>query len=173
MIKKIDKCLSAFTYALGILSGVGVIVIMLLTVADVIMRRVLLTSIIGSYEIVERLLLISVFGTFALAQTSRSHVHVTLLVSRLPKALGMAVFGVLGLLSTFAAGFCGYALIQQGIESFNLKTTTAVLQWPLYPFFYIAAFFTFVLAITILWDSVKSFIGIFNEEVREDIRSSW
>ena len=173
MVKKIDKVMSRITNTLGYVSYAAIILIMLLVVVDVIMRKSLRSGILGSYELVERLLLLLVFAAFAFTQTERGHVHVTLFMSKLPKPVGMFIFGLLGLLSTAASVFCAYAMVEQGNFSLEKNTTTAVLLIPLYPFFYIAAVCMFIFTVTVLWDSIKSFIGIANKEIAEDIRSTW
>ena len=173
MIKKIDKILSRITTSFGYVSYVSIVFIMLLVVVDVIMRKILRAGILGSYEIVERALLLLIFAAFAFTQTEKAHVHVTLFVSKLPKPVGMFIFGFLGVLSTSAAVFCAYSMVEQGKFSFEKYTTTAVLLIPLYPFFYIAGVCMYIFAVVLLWDSVKSFIGIKNEEICKEIRSAW
>ena len=173
MIKKIDKIIAGISRGISIVTYVAFIGVMAIIAIDVIGRKVFQTGIIGSYEIVERMLLILIFGAFAYAQTARGHIHVTLFISKMPKAFGTGLFGVLGLLSAGTAVFCGYATLIQGGFSFYTKTTTSVLQIPLFPFFYIATFCMFVFALTLFWDAIKSLIGTRNEEAAENIRSSW
>ena len=173
MEKKIDRVIAWISNIIGYVGYVGIVAIMLLIAVDVIARGILKSGILGSYEIVERMLLVTIFAAFAFTQTHRGHVHVTLFVSKLPKKLGMVIFGLLGLLSTAASVFCAYAIVEQGNYSYTAGTHTGVLLIPLYPFYYIAAFCTVIFAITLLWDSVKCFIGISSEECCMDIRSSW
>ena len=173
MIKKIDRVIARISGGIGSITYVAFTGIMILISVDVVMRKVFEISIPGSYELVERMLLILVFAAFAYAQTNRGHIHVTLFIGRFPKFISMALFGVLGLLSTSTAVFCGYVIWLQGNFSLRSKTVTAVLHIPLYPFFYIASFCMCVFALTLFWDAIKSFIGIANSEVAEDIQSSW
>lgn len=173
MVKKIDKVISGITGAICYVSIAAIVLTMLLTVIDVLTRKLMRTGIVGSYELTERLLLVMIFAAFAYTQTKKGHVHVTLFLSKFPKSLGVFIFGILGLLSTGAAVFCAYAITEQGKYSLTAGTLTAVLHIPLYPFYYIAAFCMYVFAITLLWDAIKCFIGLKNDEVCTEIRSSW
>ena len=173
MLKKIDVVVSRITSAICYVSYVAIVAIMLLTVADVFMRKVLLRGILGSYELVERMLLIMIFAAFAFAQTQRGHVHVTLFITKFPRVIRMLIFGILGLLSTGTAVFCGIALIEQVKFSFTARTVSPVLLIPLYPFFAIAMVCMFVFAITLFWDTIKSFAGIKSDELAADIQKSW
>ena len=173
MIKKIDNVIGRISGTIGFFTFIAYVLIMALITVDVIFRKAFHSSILGSYELVERMLLILVFAAFAYTQTNRGHIHVTLFISRMPKAFSMILFGFLGLLSAGTAVFCAYATLLQGNFSVSSSTVTAVLHIPLYPFFYIAAFCMLIFAVTLLWDAIKSFIGVGNKEVAADIRSSW
>ena len=173
MIKKIDKiivCISGGISSVTYLSFIG---IMLIISVDVTLRKVFRSSIPGSYELVERMLLLLVFAGFAYTQAIRGHIHVTLFIRLFPKFIRMALFGFLGLLSTVTATFCGYAVWLQANHSVSSRTVTAVLNIPLYPFFYVASLCMYAFAFTLLWDTIKSFMGIVNNEIAEDIQSAW
>lgn len=173
MIKKIDKILSLITGAIGYVGYVGMVVIMVFIVADVLARGVLRQGIVGTYEIVERVLLVMLFAAFAYTQTHKGHIHVTLFLPKFPRVIQMLLYGTFELLSFITAGFCAYAIIMQGNYSLTASTTTAVLRIPLYPFYYIAAFGMFVFAITLFWDAIKCYIGIKNIDVCNEIQSTW
>lgn len=173
MVQKIDKIISRISGGTAAATYVAFVGIMLIIGVDVFLRMAFKRPILGSYEIVERMLLILVFAAFAYTQSNRGHIHVTLFLSRFPNFISMPLFGILGLLSTATSVFCGYATWAQADYSLKASTVTAVLHIPLYPFFYIAAICMYVFSLTLLWDTIKSFIGIANEDVRNDIKSSW
>ena len=173
MIKKTDKIVTKISNTIGLVSYVALVIMMLLITVDVLMRKIFLITVVGSYEIVQLMLLLLVFAAFAYAQTNRSHIHVTMFIAMMPRPISMMLFGLWGILSTCAAILCGYALILQASYSHAAGTWTPVLYIPLYPFHYIAAFCMFIFALTLLWDAIKSFAGVVNEEVAKDINSSW
>ena len=173
MVKKLDKIVSGISGTVSIVSYVCLVGIMLLMTVDVFMRKLFDAAIVGSYEIVERLLLLLVFAAFAYAQTNKAHIHVTMFVSKLPRGISLGVFGFWNLISTATAIVCGYALCLQGAYALEAGTWTPVLYIPLFPFFYIAAVGMFIFALTLLWDTAKCFIGIGDKEVGDEIRSHW
>ena len=173
MVKKIDKIIAYIAGGISSVTYVAFIGIMFTISVDVTMRKVFQFSIPGSYELVERMLLLLVFAAFAYTQTNRGHIHVTLFIRLFPKWLRMSLFGVLGLVSAVTAVICGYAVWIQANYSVSSRTVTAVLLIPLYPFFYVASLCMYAFAFTLLWDAIKSFIGIANDEVAEDIQSTW
>ena len=173
MIKKIDKILGRVSAGISSVTYVAFIGIMITISVDVTLRKAFQFSIPGSYEIVERMLLLLVFAAFAYTQTNKGHIHVTLFIRLFPRWFRMPLFGILGLLSAATAFFCAYAVWLQADHSVSSRTVTAVLHIPLYPFFYIASLCMYVFAFTLLWDALKSFIGLVNDEVAKDIQSSW
>lgn len=172
-MKTIDTIIKKIASILSIVGFASLIIIMFLITIDVLMRKIIDVAIPGSYEIVERLLLLLVFASFAYGQTNRSHIHVTMFVSKFPRPVGMALFGIFSLLSFIGCALMAYALVLQGQYAFTAGTWTPVLQIPLYPFFYIAAVCSAVFAITILWDAIKSLVGIGSKEWADDIASTW
>lgn len=172
-VKKVDKVINTISNTVAIVSYIALVGIMVLITVDVLLRKIIQVTVVGSYEIVQLMLLLLVFGAFAYAQTNRSHIHVTMFIAMMPRQISMVLFGLWGVLSTGTAVLCGYALILQGFYAQSAGTWTPVLYIPLYPFNYIAAFCMFIFALTLLWDTIKSFIGVVNEEVAKDISSSW
>ena len=81
MVKKLDKIVSGISGGVGIVAYVCIVAITLLMTVDVLMRKLFDAAIVGSYEIVERLLLLLVFSAFAYAQTNKAHIHVTMFAS--------------------------------------------------------------------------------------------
>lgn len=69
------------------LTGVGILAMMVLTVADVARREVIGRGIPGSLEYAEVGLVCVAFGGMALAEVDRAHVRTDLVTSRLPSRL--------------------------------------------------------------------------------------
>lgn len=171
-MKKIEAYLSKLTSIVSIISYVGIFMIMILTVIDVFVRFVIGTTVVGAYEIVERLLFCSVFASFAYAQTHKAHVHVTMLVSLFPVKIRMFF---LGLTSVFSASICfvlAYAGSLQAMQAFTSNYTTGVLKIKLFPFYWVEFAAMVVLGLAILYDSLKCFAGITNYEISNEIDNS-
>ena len=92
---------------------------------------------------------------------------------KLPNKLKMIASGL-----TYALGAAGvfvlaYASVIQTNHSINAATRTGVLSIPLYPFFMIQVVCVSVLGITMVWEMVKSFYAIGNEELLKDLTADW
>jgi TRAP-type C4-dicarboxylate transport system permease small subunit len=170
---KLEKIINKATFVVSLVSYAGVIVIMLLNVADVLMTKLLISPISGTYEITESLLLCTVFAAFAYAQSKKAHINMTILINVFPKALKFLVYGLMGLLSAGVAAIVGYAAILQALSAIDKGTITSVLMIPMYPFYYIEAGAMFVFALSLLYDAILAFIAIFSNKHAEIVTSNW
>lgn len=100
--------------ALGSASAVLIVLLMILTTADVLLRYSLNRPIKGAYEISEVFFLAAVFLGLAYTQQSRGHVRVELLINRLPPAAALALETTMLLLALFIYGLLGW----QGLNAF-------------------------------------------------------
>ena len=170
--KKIEHIFGRFTKAICYISFAGVAAIVLLNVADVVLAKVY-KPILGAYEITQRLLLCTVFASFAYAQTKKTHINMTILIERFPRAIRFVLFTLMSILSVFAACALTYAAYYQGGVALDLGTATEVLYIPLYPFFYVQAVAMAAFAVILLFDTVMSVIAIFKEDFAQHIMSGW
>ena len=170
--KKIEKKVGKFTKIICYISFAGIIAIVLLNVADVFLAKVY-KPILGTYEITQRLLLCTVFASFAYAQTKKSHINMTILIERFPRAVRFTLFTITSILSVFAAGALTYAAFYQGGVSMGIGAATEVLYIPLYPFFYIQALAMAAFVVVLIFDAVMSFIAIFKEDFAQYVMSLW
>jgi len=170
--KRINNVVGKFTKVVCYISFIGIIAIVLLNVADVILAKTF-KPILGAYEITQRLLLCTVFASFAYAQTKKTHINMTILVERFPRVIRFILFTLMSILSIFAAGALMYAAFYQGGVSYDLGTATEVLYIPLYPFFYVQALAMAAFVIVLVFDTVMSFISIFKEDFATYVMSGW
>ena len=145
----------------------GVVIIMILNVADVIMTKTLNRSITGAYEITEVLLLCTIMASFAYGQTKKTHIHVTLFIRPLPRAVKLFLFGLMGLLAAGTAALTGYAAILQAQSAMTKNALTSVLMIPMYPFYYVEAVAMFVFFMALLYDAALAFAAIFNKDYEQ------
>jgi len=172
-MKTIDKIVNKISSGWSIFSYIAMVLVMLLITVDVILRKVAHITIVGSYEIVERCLLVLVFCGFAYGQTNHAHIHVTLFLTMFSKKVSLFLYGVWHVLSFIGAVLTGYAMILQMQYAISAGTWTPVLQIALWPFYLISAIGMFIFALTIIWDAVQCFVGLGVEEWDEKIRSAW
>ena len=169
---KMKRVVGMFSKAICYISFVGIIAIVLLNVADVALAKTF-KPILGAYEITQRLLLCTVFASFAYAQSKKSHINMTILIIRFPRVLRFSIFTLMSILSVFAAGALTYAAFFQGGVSRSISTATEVLYIPLYPFFYIQSISMAAFTIVLVFDTIMSFVSIFNEDFAQHVMSEW
>lgn len=140
------------------IGGVVLVLMVLLTVADVILRY-LGRPILGTYEMVS--LAGALVTGFAIPQASLKKVHVTadLLIEKLPQGkrdvtqvttrlMGIALFVLLS-----------WNLIDMGASMYKTGEGTLTLCLPLYPIAYILGICCFVESLVLLCDIVKIVYG--------------
>ena len=172
-MKTADKIIAKISSVWSLLSYITMVAVMLLITVDVLLRKICQVTIVGSYEIVERCLLVLVFCGFAYGQTNRAHIHVTLFLSMFNKKVALFLFGIWHVLSFAGAVFTGYAMILQTQYAIEAGTWTPVLQIPLWPFYIVSAIGMFIFALTIVWDAIQCFVGLGSQEWADNIMSSW
>lgn len=172
-MKAISKILDRVAAAMGAVSLICFGGIMLFIVADVLLRYAFKQPILGSYEIVEQLMFCGVFASFSYAQQQNSHIHITMLITKMPKTLALLIFGLGGVLSATLAAFVCYAATQQAILAKASAYTTAILKIPTYPFLWIEVAAMVIFALTLLLGAIRTFAAIGNKELQTEIISEW
>lgn len=173
MLLKIGKVIDKITAIMSIVSYIGVVAIVLLTVADVFMTKAFTKPIVGSYEITEQLLLCTVFASFAYGQSNKSHINMALVISKLPRVIRFICFTIMSLLSVFIATLVGYAAVLQAMNNFKTNVVTANLFIPTFPFLIVEAVAMFVFALALLYDTVLSVAAIKSDKYAEIVSSGW
>jgi len=122
------------------INGAGTVVLgvmVLLTVADVLLRLFLDRPIRGAFEIVEFLMVMVVFSAMAYTSLLRGHIVIQILSSRLPERPRAILDSIADLISI---GFC-CLLIWQGIAQAQMtrlhNDISGVLSIPVSPFYYV------------------------------------
>ena len=123
-----------------VVNGAGTVVLglmVLLTVADVLLRLVLDRPIRGALEIVEFLMVMVVFFAMAYTGLLKGHIVIQVLPSRLPERLRAILDSIADLISI---GF-GCLVIWQGIAQAHItqlrNDISGVLSIPVFPFYYV------------------------------------
>ena len=172
-MKALTKVIYILSQILNVLAYICFFGIMIFIVTDVTLRYIFKSPILGAYEIVEQLMLCGVFATFAYAQMKGAHIHVTMVISRLPAKAAITIFALGELLSCAFAGFLCYSFIQQVQMAIAFNYRSVVLKFSTVPSFVVISIAAGVFTLTLLLSAIKSFIAIFNEEYAAEIRSSW
>jgi len=136
-IHLLEKALHPIARAINGAGTVVLGVMVLLTVADVLLRLFLDRPIRGAFEIVEFLMVMVVFSAMAYTGLLRGHIVIQILSSRLPERPRAILDSIADLISI---GFC-CLLIWQGIAQAQMtrlhNDISGVLSIPVSPFYYV------------------------------------
>lgn len=156
MMVRLGRMVTAASGWFNYLACFAVVVMMLLSCADVAMRLIG-APIPGTYEMVG--FLGAVIVSFSLAYTSlqRGHVAVEIIFEKLPLKAQMIVDAVGNLLSTILFGLIAWQSLLYGLDLQRSGEVSLTLQMPFHPFVYGIAVGCGLLAIVLLVDFARSF----------------
>lgn len=157
---KLERWAHSATKSISYIAGVAVMIMMLLTCADVILR-LFGHPIPGTYELIG--FLGSIIISFAMAHTSveKSHIAVDIFVQRLPRRVQSALEGMISLISCILFGIFTR---QCQIYALDLKQSGEIsltLGIPVYPVVAGIAIGCGLLCIALLFDAIKSVRRVF------------
>lgn len=166
-MKRINRFSSRIVYITSALSSAVLIAIVILIVADVFLRKLFNAPIIGSYEIVQYMLMIVVFSAFCLTQEKKGHVRVTLILNILPWRMHCLLAGFFELVCAIMTGILCYAAALQADYLLKGQWLSDVLKFPINPFFWAESIFLFILAMLFLLEAIAYFCAIANKDHAE------
>jgi TRAP-type C4-dicarboxylate transport system permease small subunit len=154
---RIHKELVRISTLFNALAGAAVVVMMLLTCADVLLR-LLRHPIPGTYELVGFLGTVIVAFALALTSLEKGHIAVEIFVERLPARIQA---GVEALASLIGASLFGLLSWQSAIYAADMRQSGEVsvtLTMPIYPFIYGIAAGSALLVLVLIADGLRAAI---------------
>ena len=109
---------------------------MCLTIADVLMRKLLSRSILGTLELTELLMLVLVFFTLSQTEIFGGHIRVDLVAIHLSKRSQRVFDTVTQLCCSLLFGFITFSGLKYAIRIYQSGAVTQDLWIPVYPFIY-------------------------------------
>ena len=158
---------------LGAVSAVGYLAIIAICIGDVFLEKVFNTRILGSYELVERCMIISVIASFAYAQTKKAHINMMIVLERLPRFLRLLILGLTSVLSVGTAAYTGYAAWTQCKTAYRMAMTTGILYIPFWPFYLVVSISLYLLAIVLLLDTVFIFVAMKSDRINDIVTKDY
>ena len=152
MLEKISNVSKFLNYA----GAAVLLVLMLLTTADVAGRYLFNAPITGVFEVTEFSMACLVFFSLAHTQSRKGHVAVDIFVSLLPPKGQRIIDIITKVLSFIVLLLITWQSIERGFELKEFKETSATLQIPVYPFLFLVAFGCLILSLEFLTDSIKA-----------------
>ena len=173
MIRFYDNVLRKVSGGLVGISCALLVALAIFTMVDVVMRYVFHSPILGDIEMVEVVMSIIVFATFAYTQCEKGHIHVTLLIERLPRKIGIMIYAINSLLVAAASVAVSIGLFQQGGYVLRKHTTSVIRHIPYYPFYYVASILMWVFTAVLIADAIINFMAVSNKEAEERVTENW
>ena len=172
-VKDLSAHIGKFTKGVAWISFVCVAAMMLMNVIDVIMGYIASKHILGAYELTQRLLMCAVFTSFAYGQSKKTHINMTIVIAKFPRALRFIVFTIMSVLSVLAAGTMTYAAGVQTSVAISTGYMTEVLYIPLWPFYVVETLAMAIFTLALLYDTVLYAVAIFRDDFAEMVQADW
>ena len=172
-MKAFEKICDLLSKILSYISFAGFVIIMVFIVLNVVLRVFFSAPILGAYEIVEQMMMVGVFTSFAYAQRQGSHIRITMLLMHLPRKLSMLLCTLTGLGSTAIMCLLTYAAYRQFVVAQTNHYTSAMLGFPISPFYVLEIITCVVFALTLLVDTLKDARAIFDDELAKELTQNW
>ena len=173
MIAVIDKKIAILTRIAFYISMVSVLFVMCLVILEAFLRKIILQSILGSYEIASFALLCAVFASWSYCQTEKGHVRVFLVIMRFPNTLRLILNAFSCLVGTVIIVYLVYAAIVQTEYAYTENTVSGILLIKFYPFYIYEAVTMALFAVTLAWDFIKSLVALKDKELSAEIQKEW
>jgi TRAP-type C4-dicarboxylate transport system permease small subunit len=149
------KKMNSLASLLGLIGASIMAGLMVLTVADVVLRAIFNAPILGSFEITELALVPIAFLAMSFAAAKRVHVRVDLIVGKLPQRLLARFDSVTCCLSLIITAFLAWYTIPQTLYIMRLGMRTDMLKIPIYPLYFVVAFGFFLLFFVLLGNLIE------------------
>lgn len=164
MLIDVFEKMSRLSKYLSYIAGAVLVLMMLLTTADVAGRYLFNAPILGVFEVTEFMMVCLVFCSLAYTQSKKAHVAVDFLATLIPRK-GQQVIDILNyLISLIILALITWKSVERGFEVMATKECSAILQIPVYPFMFLVALGSAALCIEYLKDIVNSCIEIFTTQ---------
>jgi TRAP-type C4-dicarboxylate transport system permease small subunit len=150
-----------------------VVVMMILMTIDAVGGLFFNFRVKGSYELVQVILSVVVFTSWAYTQTEHGHIHVVMFIRMFPEKVRFVVFTLVSALSTVVMAIASYGVYRMILDKMSSNDRTATLLIPYWPFYLIELIAFIIFTIALLGDTFKAVAAIFNKEAAEEIQSTW
>jgi TRAP-type C4-dicarboxylate transport system permease small subunit len=160
IILKIYNLLAKIASAAGGVACVGYILVIVVSLVDVVSALAFNKPLQGQIEMVEALMLISVFGSLTYAQTKRAHINMSVVIDLFPKWPKLLCLGITSLISTIGAAVLGYAAWLRFDTAYTMNEIMGILRWPKFPLYIVESVCMYFFAIVLLIDTIIIFAAL-------------
>lgn len=150
----------ALLYACGMIAGLVTFLMMLLVVANALLRFGINMPIAGTLEITESMLTTLIFLSLALTQYEGGHIHVVLVTKQLPVSLQRFTRLIAMGLGLMFFAWCTYAAWGFALKSWMIdEHEWGSIQYPLYPVKFVVFIGLLLLTIQFFLDMISALLG--------------
>jgi TRAP-type C4-dicarboxylate transport system permease small subunit len=150
MANCVERGLSPLIRILGYTGAIAIGIMLFVTVADVIGRRFFNAPVLGSNEISQTMMLITVFFCIAYCEFTRSHITIGIIVDRLPKKAQCIVDSITYTIFLITASWLSRQLFLYGLDVFRQNVVSGTLAIPVFPFVFLAFIGCVILSLIVL-----------------------
>ncbi|EGW41060.1 TRAP transporter small permease [Desulfosporosinus sp. OT] len=170
-MKKLVGLVKGLCSILDKLAGICIFAVMLLIVANIILRTLFNRPILGTYELVGFLTAMGVALALAHCAFQDGHVAISFIVERFGPKIQVIIAIVINAVSfmmwaaaAWSLGKLGYAMKVKGLVSPSAEI-------PVYPFIYLIAFGLLGLSLVVLFKLLVSCRGFFENDMTKKVAS--
>jgi TRAP-type C4-dicarboxylate transport system permease small subunit len=148
--RRMNKVLS---YPSNLLAGaamLAMVFVVLSVSADVFMRFVFKSPILGIWDLSKLAYVVIVWGPMAMAATKGSHIMLTFLVEKMPRWPRLGLELIISLVTSGMLGMVSWRLVVHAMDLGAAQTMTPVLRIPYAPLGYLAAFACAIMTLAFL-----------------------
>jgi len=162
MLKKgVNAARNTFSGIASVVEKFGSTILMamvLLTVTDIMLRRLFNSPLPFSFELTEFMLVVVAYAYIAYTTSVGRHISVDTITSHLPQVTRRRLRTAGDFITIILFGLIGWQNVLQGTNVLKLGTTTAILHVPKYPFQYMVAFGSALACLVLLVKVINSLL---------------
>lgn len=167
--RRVEKTTVRFNKYLNYIGMVLVFLMMLLTVADIVGRKLIgiipgFKPVPGSYELTEFMLLGIVYSALGYAQVKGDHISIDVLTSRFRPRARYILDTVVYLVCAAMAVVLSWRAFVRGQRLITEGDYSGVLHIPVYPFLFLIGVGMIVFALALLFSALQSLTKAVNDE---------
>ncbi|MDT0202620.1 TRAP transporter small permease [Nocardioides sp. AE5] len=143
------------------LSALGIVVIMVVIVADVISRTTTGGSLVGAFPLVEETVTVTVFLAIAYGERTKTHVRISLLTNRLPGPVAMGARLIAHAVALLITAWIFKACLGSAMDSFEIREFhEGPAAFPIWPTKMVVVFGAGLLFLEFLASTIKVMFGV-------------
>lgn len=155
-LRYIERGMVPTTRMMSGIGAVAVLLMMLLNIADIILRTSLNSPIRGIHEIIEWMMIVTVFLGIPYVQHRKTNISIGLLVDRFPQKAQAITNGLICILSLGIIGIMTWEAFGYFRRMWETGLDSTVLNMPMAPFQFILAFGLLVLCFVLISELLHS-----------------